>query len=151
MGNGTPYRSHSDPMAVLQTKLGLKRTTNLHSTLTSTFQNIALLTHFLRQRFFSFLLSRTLFYRQDRQGHYVLHARVLVTLTVWTLSCTSLFSSWHLRIPVPFKAVYTKLSQGFPGHAKEYLTIVSSVTNNCTLGKSSNCLNIRLFFFSSRI
>ncbi len=62
MGNGTPYRSHSDPMAVLQTKKGLKGT-NLRSTLTFTFRNIVLLTHFLRQRFFtiySSILSNTL-------------------------------------------------------------------------------------------
>ncbi len=51
LGDVTSYRSHSDPMAVLQTKYGLKGS-NLSSTLTSTVRNIALLTHFLRQRFF---------------------------------------------------------------------------------------------------
>ncbi len=38
----TPYRSHSDPLAVFQTKYGLKGT-NLPSTLTSMVRNISLL------------------------------------------------------------------------------------------------------------
>ncbi len=42
-------------MAVLQTKYGLKGT-NLPSTRTSMFRNIALLTHFLRQRFLIYIL-----------------------------------------------------------------------------------------------
>ncbi len=47
----TPYRLQSDRAALLQTKYGLKGA----KIFTSTFRNIALLTHFVRQRFLHFV------------------------------------------------------------------------------------------------